>query len=108
MILWKKSEVQIKTKFNGVIRPLARSNLWKKKTNKQTNKAVNLFIFNTQTEKNTRMEVLFSCRWRILYKQSDNIKKFYLHRDLVQEGRADDQQAAVVMSPEHSSEIKKV
>ena len=33
--------------------------------------------------------------------------KFYLHRDLVQGGRADDQRAAVVMSPEHSSEIKK-
>ena len=65
---------------------------------------------NKQTKqlKNTLMEVLFSCRWRILYEQSAYIKKFYLHRDLVQEGRADDQQAAVVMSPEHSSEIKKV
>ena len=60
MILWKKGKVQIKTKFNGVIRPLAWSDLCRK--NKQTNKAVNLFIFNVQTAKNTLMEVLFSCR----------------------------------------------
>ena len=74
MILWKKGKVQIKTKFNGVIRPLSRSDLWKK--NKQTNKAINLFIFNVQSAKNTLMEVLFSCRWRILYEQSAYIKNF--------------------------------
>ena len=39
MILWKKGKVQIKTKFNGVIRPLAWSDLCREK--KQTNKAVN-------------------------------------------------------------------
>ena len=38
MILWKKGKVQIKTKFNGVIRPLAWSDLCRK--SKQTNKAV--------------------------------------------------------------------
>ena len=58
MILRKKGEVQIQAKFNGVICPLAWSDLC---TKKQTNKAVNLFIFNVQTAKNTLMEVLFSC-----------------------------------------------
>ena len=59
MILWKKGEVQIKAKFNGVIRPVAWSDLCRK--NKQT-KQFNLFTFNVQTAKHTLTEVLFS--WR--------------------------------------------